>query len=145
MAYGWLTPGYPPARRFYTRQLLIPATAEFLALVNGALIELCKVYNWEQDGEMTPAETAEYFLDMWQAYTKNVNEPPDWTNSEDVDGEPEQPWYDELADWIITGFLAVTFHGFVWLSGPAILARSFACLSMELRSGPAIVILPSPT
>jgi hypothetical protein len=109
MAYGWLTPGYPPARRFYTRQLLIPATAEFLALVNGALIELCKVYNWEQDGEMTPAETAEYFLDMWQAYTKNVNEPPDWTNSEDVDGEPEQPWYDELADWIITGFLAVTF------------------------------------
>lgn len=106
---GFLTPNFPPEHKFYTRKLLIPATSEFLALVNGALLELCHEWNWEKDGEMTEAETAEYFLNMWQQYTHNVDEPPTWETPDDVDGQPEQPWYDTLADWIIEGFLAVTF------------------------------------
>lgn len=107
--FRFLTPDFPPEHRFYSRRLLIPATAEFLGLVNGALSELCQAHNWEKDGEMTEDEAAEFFLSMFQAYLKNQNEPPDWENPDELDGLPEQPWYDELADWIIAGFLAITF------------------------------------
>jgi len=105
----WLTPSAPPENRFYTRRLLIPATAEFLGLVNGALLELCHEFNWEEHGDWTPEETAEYFLNMFQAYHHNENEPPDWETPDEADGQPEQVWYEDLADWIIQGFLAVTF------------------------------------
>jgi len=107
--FRFLTPDFPPERRNYTRQLLIPATAEFLGLVNGALSELCQAHNWEIDGEMTEEEAAEFFLDMFQGYLHNVNEPPDWEAPDDLDGEPEHIWYEDLADWIIQGFLAITF------------------------------------
>jgi len=105
----WLTPSAPPENRFYSRRLLIPATAEFLGLVNGALLELCHEFNWEEHGDWTPEETAEYFLNMFQAYLHNENEPPDWEAPDDLDGQPEQLWYEDLADWIIQGFLAITF------------------------------------
>lgn len=58
---------------------------------------------------MTPFEAADYFTIMWQQYTHNQDEPPDWETPDDLDGQPEQPWYEDLADWIIQGFLAVTF------------------------------------
>lgn len=109
MSRGWLTPDFPPEHKFYSRRLLIPATAEFLGLVNGALVELCLPHNWEQSGEMTPYEAADYFTLMWEAYTHNQDEPPEWETPDDLDGQPEQPWYENLADWVIQGFLAVTF------------------------------------
>lgn len=109
MSGKWLTPNTPPADRFFFRTLQIPATSEFLGAVTGALIELTKQSNWETAGTMTPAETAEYFLNMLIPFWNNQNEPPEWQNPDDLDGEPKQPWYEDLADWIIAGFLAVTF------------------------------------
>ena len=105
----WLTPNAPAPHKFFTRRLLIPAASDFLGLVNGALFELCQVHNWQQDGDMTPQETADYFLELWRQYLQNDNEPPAWDTPENVDGQPEQPWYEQLEDWIIQGFLAVTF------------------------------------
>jgi len=131
MARGWLTPNFPPEHKAYTRQLLIPATADFLSLVNGALLELCHPYNFEQDGEMTPQETADFFTSLWLTYTHNVNEPPDWETPDDVDGEPEQPWYEQLSDWIIQGFLAVTFTPLAALTYQATVPK----LRVAIRTG----------
>lgn len=58
---------------------------------------------------MTPFEAADYFTVMWEQYTHILDEPPEWETPDDLDGQPEQPWYEDLADWIIQGFLAVTF------------------------------------
>lgn len=109
MTARWLTPNAPEPHKFFTRRLLIPAASDFLGLVNGALFELCQQHNWEQDGDMTPEETASFFMDLWRQYLENENEPPEWDTPENVDGEPAQPWYEQLEDWIIQGFLAVTF------------------------------------
>lgn len=105
----WLTPDTPPEKRFYFRTLQIPATSEFLGLVSGALIELAQSHNYEEAGELTAQETADIFLAMLQPFWVNNNEPPEWETPDDLDGQPAQNWYDELADWIIAGFLAVTF------------------------------------
>lgn len=109
MEARWLTPNAPEPHKFFTRRLLIPAASDFLGLVNGALFQLCQTHNWEQDGDMTPQETADYFLNLWRQYLQNENEPPTWDTPENVDGQPGQPWYEQLEDWIIQGFLAVTF------------------------------------
>lgn len=131
MPNGWLTPDFPPARKFYTRKLLIPATTEFLGLVNGALYELCQTHNWEASGEMTEQETADYFLDMWMAYLENDNEPPEWETPDELDGTPAQPWYEDLSDWIIQGFLAVTFTPLAALTYQATVPK----LRIAIRTG----------
>lgn len=109
MPLGFLTPDFPPEHKAYTRKLSIPATPAFLGLVNGALFELTKAYNFEQDGEMTPQEAADFFTNMFVAYLENDNEPPEWETPDELDGLPAQPWYEDLADWVIAGFLAITF------------------------------------
>lgn len=105
----WLTPNAPQPHKQFTRRLVIPAASDFLGLVNGALFELCQQKNWQQDGDMTPQETADWFLAWWREYLNNENEPPNWDTAENVDGQPAQPWYEQLEDWIIQGFLAITF------------------------------------
>jgi len=106
---GWLTPDEPPDNKTFVRRLFIPADVKWLALFDGALNELTKVYNWTQHGELTPQETADLMDAIYQRYVENDNEPPDWTDASDVDGDPQQPWYEALEDWIIAGFLAITF------------------------------------
>jgi hypothetical protein len=61
----YLTPDSPPAGEFFCRVLRVPATPAFLALIDGAITELCKAHNFEQFGTLTPEETAELFLQMW--------------------------------------------------------------------------------
>lgn len=61
----YLTPDSPPAGEFFCRVLRVPATPAFLSLVDGAITELCKAYNFEQFGTLTPDETAELFIRMW--------------------------------------------------------------------------------
>lgn len=108
-ARRWLTPNAPPEHRQYVRRVVIPADIAFLAPVSGALVELTFPSAWEKDGELTPEETALIFSGIYQQFLPFENPPPEWETPDDLDGTPEQPWYDDLADWIIAGFLAITF------------------------------------
>jgi len=52
------------------RPLFIPAGSEWLALFGGALTELVKVWNWEDSGGLTVAETVakmQEIIDIWYA------------------------------------------------------------------------------
>lgn len=104
----WLTPANPPPGKFLVRRLFIPADYEYIELVNGALLDLCYADNYEEFGDATPDECAEAFAAMYAEYAKPVTEAPGWEDDEDVDGQPGQPWYNDLADWIIEGFLAIS-------------------------------------
>lgn len=48
--------------------MFIPDDEEFLAIVNGALLDLTYERNFEQFGDLTPEETAEYFRVMYRRY-----------------------------------------------------------------------------
>ena len=61
----YLTPDAPPPNEFICRRLRIPANADFLSLVSGAIASLLFESAWEQHGALTPAETAQYFKQMW--------------------------------------------------------------------------------
>lgn len=65
----WLTPDAPDAG-FICRQVLIPNLEEFVAIVNGALLQLTWPNSFEGFGALTPEETAQYFLDMFETYTE---------------------------------------------------------------------------
>ena len=106
----WLTPANPPPTKYWERRLFIPADEEYLAIINGALLELCYSYNFELFGAATPDQVASAFSDMYDKYGVDDPDPPFWEDENDVDQTENltQPWYDTLADWIITGFLAVT-------------------------------------
>lgn len=65
----WLTPDAPDAG-FICRQVLIPNLEEFVAIVNGALLQLTWPNSFEAFGALTPEETAQYFLDMFETYTE---------------------------------------------------------------------------
>lgn len=60
----YLTPNTPPANRFICRRLRIPASADFLALVTGALASLIYEKNYEPHGSYSPADTAQAFKRM---------------------------------------------------------------------------------
>lgn len=102
-----------------------------MAALGGALSELTKPYNWEQVGEMTPEETAEFFTEILLNYYNDACgsgggiPTPFWDDTTDLnDEEPAdtQTWYGEVTDpeaapgsltwqenasiWLITGFLA---------------------------------------
>lgn len=66
----YLTPA-APAAGFVCRTLRIPNGEEFLAAVNGALLELTYPWNWEQFGALTPDETAELFFTMYEDYRES--------------------------------------------------------------------------
>ncbi len=104
----WLTPQNAPPDKYLVRRLLIPNDYQYIELVNGALLDLCYPGNFEQDGDATPDECADAFWLMYDEYTKPVVEAPGWEDEEDVDGTPSQPWYNDLADWIIEAFLAIS-------------------------------------
>lgn len=63
----WLTPEEIP-EGVVCRPLLIPDSAEWLAIVSGAILELTRVWNWEEFGELTPDECAERMLVMQQQF-----------------------------------------------------------------------------
>jgi len=72
---GWLTPN-SGATETSCRPILIPIDDQlfFMAAINGALNELTKEYNWEQFGDMTPAEAAAAMLDMYIVYTESTGD-----------------------------------------------------------------------
>lgn len=110
MARGrWLTPNTPVEHQTLTRRIDIPSDPDWIALFTGALLELTKPWNFEQYGELTPEETAAYCTTLFEQFNIDQDDPPYAQDADELDGQPTQPWYDTLADWIITGFLAVTF------------------------------------
>jgi len=59
----YLTPDTAPSE-MVCWTLVIPNAVDWLALVSGALLEICRPYNFEQFGSATPQETADSFRDM---------------------------------------------------------------------------------
>jgi len=66
----YLTPDTPPSGRI-CRTISIPADWTFLALINGALTELTKVWNWEQFGTLTPQEAADFFQTLFDDFRES--------------------------------------------------------------------------
>lgn len=50
------------------RSLLIPDNPDWLAIVSGAINELAKDWNWEQEGAVTTEEAAQAMLSMWMTF-----------------------------------------------------------------------------
>lgn len=67
---AWLTPSNPSPTGTLCRALFIPDDEEWIAIVNGALVELTRSYNYEQFGAATPDEVAYRFMEMYQAYVE---------------------------------------------------------------------------
>lgn len=63
----WLTPD-APADGFICRLLRIPNSEECLAIVNGALMDLGYPHSFEQFGDLSPAEVADLFAQMYDYY-----------------------------------------------------------------------------
>lgn len=91
---------------------------EWLGIFNALLLHATKSYNWEQvnDTDLTPDECAAACYEIYEQWLNTGNcptqlEPPYWEDADDVDDDDDDgiPWYDELGDWFLTGFLAVTF------------------------------------
>jgi len=69
---AWLTPD--PTTGFTCRRLLIPNSLDFLAIVTGALNELCFTYNFEEYGSLTPQQTAAIFTVMFDQFCLDVDQ-----------------------------------------------------------------------
>lgn len=63
----YLTPDDAPDE-VSIRRVSIPDTAQWRAIVNGALLEMTYPHNWEQHGVITPDEAAERALTMYLAF-----------------------------------------------------------------------------
>lgn len=59
---AWLTPDDPATMAYTCIQVYYPETDEFRAALRGALRLLEMEGNWEQFGDMTPGEAADYWL-----------------------------------------------------------------------------------
>lgn len=61
----WMTPDSEPAE---TQPIVleVPDHETWLAAVRGALFDLARQENWEQFGTLTPEETANRYLEMWE-------------------------------------------------------------------------------
>lgn len=64
----YLTPNAPPANEFVSRRILIPNDIDFLGIVNGQIYALTKHWLYEQFGELTPQETADYMSALYTDY-----------------------------------------------------------------------------
>jgi len=63
----YLTPEDLPEER-ECRALFIPANSDWLAIVSGALTELVKTYNWQQEGAVTVEDAIDAMQEMINSY-----------------------------------------------------------------------------
>jgi microcystin-dependent protein len=68
----WLTPN-TPSSGYVCFTLRIPNSEEFKAIVNGALLPLLSPYNFEQEGDLSPLDTAELFQQMYDDWLNGRN------------------------------------------------------------------------
>lgn len=64
----WITPAISAPSTFVARRVLIPDDPTWLAIVNGALDELCYPSSFEQVEGITPEDTAAAFTQMYLSY-----------------------------------------------------------------------------
>lgn len=105
----YLTPEELPEERD-CRALFIPASSEWLAIVSGALTELLKTWNWEQQGSVTVDEAIAAMQEMIDLYYAGncgdcelpeggaiIRLRPDGTLEELIGGE----WVEPEGDYVI--------------------------------------------
>jgi microcystin-dependent protein len=68
----WLTPN-TPSSGYACFTLRIPNSEEFKAIVNGALLPLLSPYNFEEEGDLSPLDTAELFQQMYDDWLNGRN------------------------------------------------------------------------
>ena len=105
----FLTPDYPPDKQTIVRRILLPANNKWSGNFDGHLLELCQVWNWEKHGEMTAVESAQWWRDHYDEFTTDFDETPNSDNPDDLDGSPKNWSWENIYDWVIAGFLAITF------------------------------------
>lgn len=66
----WLTGDAIP-EDFFCRVIRVPNDPTFIQAVNGALLDLAYVENWEQHGTLTPEQVAEKFDEIYIEYTQS--------------------------------------------------------------------------
>ncbi len=88
--------------------ITLPNAQWFVREFSDLMADIADQNNWEAAGAVTIAEAAAAGLETYFSLALQ-NEPPFAEDAEELDGQPEQPWYDTLSDWIIAGFLAITF------------------------------------
>lgn len=97
------------------RRFALPDDPTIRAAFLGALVPLTEVWNWQQNGSMTPREASEIMTRVVNSMTDDCSLPaaPFWDDSDgdDSDGNEESPfpWYEDLSDWIVQAFLATSF------------------------------------
>lgn len=63
----WLTPDTSELEESQVeRAIVLPGS--LLRFISGALLDLTFSFNWEQFGDASPEETADFFLDVWDDY-----------------------------------------------------------------------------
>lgn len=72
---GYLTPDALPGTT-QCRVLLMPDDEQWVAIVTGALQDLCYPENWQQFGTLTPQQCADRMQQMVDEYVFNGNCPP---------------------------------------------------------------------
>lgn len=65
---AWLTPDLVTPTDFICRRVRIPNDIGYISAVNGALLSLAEVENWEKLGTATPEEAAENMATMYWDY-----------------------------------------------------------------------------
>lgn len=117
-----VTPSELPEGRI-CKSINVPNSREWLGIFDKILLSATEEWNWQQspDGTVTVEETVAFWqsvlADYWDeaaCATGGDIPAPFWDDPDGADaGEAlpasEQEWYEELAHWIITGFLAITF------------------------------------
>lgn len=89
----------------------IELNREWLQFVTGAATTLCLAKAWITDNEDDAMEIRQQALDLLGQLNTPVVDPPFYESDETADDEqlPDSPWYEDIADWVISAFLATTF------------------------------------
>jgi hypothetical protein len=129
----YLTPDSAPGTTI-CRTLVIPADTYWLAIVNGALSELCKKWNFEKYGELTPEETAEAFAVMFDDFLAS-----------ECEGAPAMVYPDNafllyqqfeplFGNPMAASLVASQFLGFVYFNSPGT-TDDYSRATITLRAG----------
>lgn len=127
MSKGYLLPEQIDGHELFCVSMKVPNVREYRMAVLGQLAELGKWWIWEKDGTERGSEAAQIFRDLfvttfhWET-SCDPCQTPFWYDADTVDdteccdendqdcedGDGDQ-WLEQVADWIITAFLATTF------------------------------------
>lgn len=90
---------------------LVRVNRAWIPVILGALTSLTHRSTWRTDDPELILQTQYRVNDLLKLFVIPLEEPPFYDDDETADDEqlPEAPWYENVADWVITAFLATTF------------------------------------